>query len=213
MFPPSFLRAIGLRQAKAASEGAQDLDIYWDPKMAELLETWGEGNVWHEIDFFLANRDGKVLDIACGTGKTIEQLSRFSGLEIHGCDISDMLINKAVERGVEKSRLKVCDMTESNYSDGFFDFAYSIGALEHFTEDGIEKFFSQCRRIIKDSSFHMIPVSRSGEDSGWITTQQSYYNNSDQWWLKKFEASFEKVVVLDSLWNDKISVGKWFVCS
>ena len=195
-----------------SSPATQDLDIYWDSKMAELLDTWGEGNVWHEIQFLMANCEGKVLDIACGTGKTMELLSSFTKLELHGCDISDLLIEKAIERGIENERLKVCDMTESNYPEDSFDFAYSIGSLEHFTEDGIEKFLAQCRRIVKGSSFHMIPVSRSGKDEGWTKTLQSFHNNSESWWIKKYRAEYKEVYALDSLWNDEISIGKWFIC-
>ena len=69
------------KEKAAASPGTtadnQDLNVYWDPKMADLLEKWGEGNAWHEIDFLMANCHGKVLDIACGTGKNMMQLAKF----------------------------------------------------------------------------------------------------------------------------------------
>jgi hypothetical protein len=58
----------------------------------------------------------------------------------------------------------------------------------------------------------MIPVSRSGKDEGWIKTLQSYYNNSVDWWLKKYKSSYQSVFVIDSSWEDDISVGKWFIC-
>ena len=87
--PPLLWR--GLQRAKAAvapaarrfegHPGHQDLEVYWDDEMAQLLETWGEGNVWNEIQILLYDRRGRVLDIACGTGKTISVLARFSGLE------------------------------------------------------------------------------------------------------------------------------------
>ena len=53
----------------------QDLDLYWDPDYAQVLEAWGEGNTWEEIQFLLVNCKGKILDIACGTGRTMEILS------------------------------------------------------------------------------------------------------------------------------------------
>lgn len=190
----------------------QDLDLYWDPIMAEILETWGEDHVWKEIKFLLANCEGKVLDIACGTGKTVELLSVFPLLQIYGCDISDLLIQKAIERGIPKEHLVVCDATKTEYENDYFDYAYSIGSLEHFTEDGITQFISECHRITSKNSFHMIPVSRSGKDEGWLKTHQSFYNNSVEWWLNKFNSSYKTVHVIDSQWNDKISVGKWLIC-
>ena len=190
----------------------QDLDVYWDPKMTQLLETWGEGNVWNEIQLLLANCHGRVLDIACGTGKTMSLLSHFQGIEVFGCDISDVLICKALERGILRDRLIVTDATDMSYSDGYFAHAYSIGSLEHFTEDGIHKFLSECYRVATGTTFHMIPISRSGRNEGWIKTFQSFHNNSADWWRDKYRAVYPRVTVLDSIWSDSISVGRWFIC-
>ena len=198
---------------KPQEPGEQSLDIYWTPEMAAVLETWGEGNAWHELRFLMAGLHGKVLDIACGTGKNIEDLQQFSMLNVCGCDISDYLIEKTIERGIQKENLKVYDATNMGYSDNFFDHAYSIGSLEHFTETGILEAISEVYRITKQCSFHQVPTSRSGIDEGWITPYQSYYNNSTDWWLKKFKASYSNVLVLNSLWEDQRSLGKWFVCT
>lgn len=190
----------------------QDLDLYWDPQFAKVLDTWGEGSTWHEILFLMANCSGKVLDIACGTGKAMEMVSSLPQVTIYGCDISDFLIQKAVDRGITKTRLKVCDATATDYADDTFDYAYSIGSLEHFTDDGITRFVTECYRITKGRSFHMVPVSRSGKDEGWLKTVQRFHNNSVAWWLAKFKAIYPTVYVLDSLWQDNISIGKWFIC-
>lgn len=196
----------------SAPQSGQDMDVYWDDKMAALLETWGEGNVWDEIKFLMANCKGKVLDIACGTGKTIETLSSFQDLELYGCDISDFLIQKAVDRGIRKDRLKVCDATKSGYATDAFDYSYSIGSLEHFTEEGIALFILEAYRITRYGSFHMVPVSRSGKDEGWMKTYQSFHNNSPEWWVEQLKRLYRKVYVIDSRWQDDISVGKWIVC-
>jgi len=200
------------RRRATDSPGAQDLAVYWNPAMAAALETWGEGNTWNEIQYFLCLCSGRVLDIACGTGKVIGINARFPSLELYGCDISDFLIGKALERGIEPARLRVCDATDTGYESKFFDYSYSIGSLEHFTEEGIGKFLEECRRTTRVASFHNIPVSRGARDHGWITPNQSYFNNSVGWWLPKFQRLFRRVEVLDSSWNDELSVGKWFVC-
>lgn len=180
--------------------------------MAEVLETWGEDNAWREIQFLMANCRGKVLDIACGTGKVMDILSKYRELELYGCDISDFLLSKAIERGLDPNRLKVCDATDTKYEDKFFDYSYSIGSLEHFTEDGITAFLKEAARITKRASFHQIPVS-TGRDEGWITPQQSYFNNSIDWWMPKFRAAFPEVSILRSNWSDGTrSVGQWFIC-
>jgi len=58
----------------------------------------------------------------------------------------------------------------------------------------------------------MMPVSRSGDDEGWMTTLQSFHNNSVAWWVERFRTVYPTVHVFDSAWHDRISVGKWFVC-
>lgn len=198
-------------RSASKSVAGQDLDVYWDAEMAQLLETWGERNVWKEIPLLMVNCQGKVLDIACGTGKTMEIISRFP-LDVHGCDISDLLIGKAIERGIQQDHLTICDATKMPYENDSFDYAYSIGSLEHFTEEGITLLLKECRRTVRKVSFHMIPVSRSGKDEGWLKTYQSFHNNSVAWWLEKYQSAYETVYVLDSTWDDPISVGKWFVC-
>jgi len=213
------MRALVFRASSAQSNNnnssggkdKQDLDVYWDTEMAEILETWGEKNVWKEIPLLMVNCQGKVLDIACGTGKTMSIISGLP-LDVHGCDISDMLISKASERGIAQDHLMVCDATDMPYENDSFDYAYSIGSLEHFTEDGIIQLLKECHRTVGKSSFHMIPVSRTDKDEGWLKTYQSFHNNSVAWWLGKYKSVYETVYVLDSTWEDPISVGKWFVC-
>jgi ubiquinone/menaquinone biosynthesis C-methylase UbiE len=180
--------------------------------MADVLETWGEGNVWDEIQLLLINCQGRVLDIACGTGKTMAVLAFMRQLEISGFDISDMLIGKAVARGLSPKRLQVADATSMPYTDAEFDYSYSIGSLEHFTESGIDRFVQEASRVTRLASFHMMPTSRSGRDEGWMKTFQSFYNNSIPWWEQRLRKGFSEVVVLPSKWNDDLSVGNWFVC-
>ena len=123
-----------------------------------------------------------------------------------------MLIEKAADRGLPRSCLTVCDATQLPYHDNEFSYAYSIGSIEHFTEDGIERFLRECRRTVSRVSFHQHPVSRNGQNEGWITTSQSYHNNSVAWWLNIYSRVYSNVSVLDSVWEDELSFGKWFVC-
>src|ERR1700737_5049182 len=125
----------------------QDTDIYFDPAFAEILETWAIKNAWHEIQFLLGDRTGKVLDLACGTGRTHDFIKRFTGLEYYGCDISSMLIEKAAARGISNERLRVRDATKLDYVEGEFDYVFSIGSLEHFTVDGLRSTLAECRRV------------------------------------------------------------------
>jgi SAM-dependent methyltransferase len=191
---------------------AQHLAPYWTPEMARLLDTWGDGNVWNEIQLLLCEARGRVLDIACGTGKAIEILGRSERLELHGCDISDFLIAQARQRGIPAGRLRVADAARLDYDADAFAHAYSIGSLEHFTEAGLSAAIAESARVSAGTVFHMVPVSRSGRDEGWMQTTQAFYNNSATWWEARFGAVFPRVQVIDSAWSDDHSLGCWFVC-
>lgn len=139
-------------------------------------------------------------------------LGKYPDLELHGIDISDLLINQGIKRGLEPGRLRVGDATNMDYADHAFDYGYSIGSLEHFTEQGILDMLSECKRVVRKATFHMIPVSRDDKNQGWLKTVQSFHNNSVEWWMDKYKSAYSDVTVLSSRWEDELSVGKWFIC-
>jgi ubiquinone/menaquinone biosynthesis C-methylase UbiE len=197
---------------QSAQVHEQDLEVYWDQSMADALEQWGKGSVWDEIQYLLINCQGRVLDIACGPGGTMLVLEKYHDLKLHGIDISDLLISQAIKRGVEPTRLRVGNATSMPYEENSFEYGYSIGSLEHFTEQGILDMLGECNRVVNKASFHMIPVSRDGKNQGWLKTVQSFHNNSVEWWLDKYKSAYVDVTVLSSRWEDELSVGKWFIC-
>jgi SAM-dependent methyltransferase len=188
------------------------LDVYSDPSFVATVTTWGRGTGWTEIQYFLSLCRGRVLDLACGPCSVHAELRGLPQCELHGCDISLYLLKAAVASGISPSRLTVCDATRTPYRDAAFDHAFSIGSLAHFTEDGILRFVAENRRVASGVSFHQVPTSRDGRDHGWLVLDQSYFLNSVGWWRQKFASSYPRVHVVDSRWNDSISLGKWFIC-
>ena len=199
--------------AKIRKEVGQDLKVYWNEDFSRELRTWGLDTAWLEIQYLLIHGRGKVLDIACGCGSVMTLFNSYPHLKMYGCDISDFLIGKAVESVIPGDQLKVCDATKTHYQDNEFDYSYSIGSLEHFTEEGILAFIREAYRITSRVSFHQIPTARSEKNEGWIRLGQSYFNNSVEWWLEKFKSVYDNVTVLSSRWEDPLSLGKWFVCA
>ncbi|MDB4085546.1 class I SAM-dependent methyltransferase [Amylibacter sp.] len=205
-----------VKQYASISKGErQNLDVYWEDTYVETQSmSWGEGTVWNEIQFLFANTEGKVLDMACGPAPTMEILEKTNkNIQAYGCDISDRLVNLALERGIAKERIVVEDATNMSFVDNYFDYSFSIGSLEHFTEDGIEAFIEEAFRVSKKGSYHQVPTLMNGRTSGWINLQQSFHNMPIDWWKKKFEKKFSNVKVLNSSWHDVLSNGTWFICN
>jgi len=190
----------------------QNLAVYSDPTFGNAVGAWGAGTAWTEIQYLLVNCRGKILDIACGPCVPLAGVRAFLHCDVYGCDISEYLLHRALKLDVPPSKLVLCNATRTPYRDNSFDYSYSIGSLEHFTEEGISSVLWESHRITRYASFHQVPTSRSDGDEGWIVLDQSYFNNSVAWWLKKFNSTYPTVYILDSTWEDPISVGKWFVC-
>lgn len=208
LFNPERVKAISLGNCPTE----QNVELYWDEKYAELLESWGKDTVWNEIQLIFCGLSGRVLDIACGTGSTIAILNKSSDLDIHGFDLSDILIRRAKNKGIIHEKLKVADATQVCYLRKEFDYSFSIGSIEHFTENGIDLFLKNAAYYTRRYSFHMLPVNTNGIDKGWEKTSQSYFNNSTNWWLKKFEPHFAEVRVVNSAWAALDQKGIWLIC-
>lgn len=76
-----------------------------------------------------------ILDIGCGGGAAIEQLSKlYPKSTIYGCDVSPVSIECTLEKNknlVNEGRLKVgvCGVSKLNFPDESFDSVYSIESL------------------------------------------------------------------------------------
>jgi ubiquinone/menaquinone biosynthesis C-methylase UbiE len=201
------------KNASTLSKSVQDIQIYDKKITADILETWGDNSVWNEILMILNKKEGNILDVACGTGVNMIELQKVNPKAVfYGCDISKNLISLAKKKGIKKNLLQCINATKMNYQKNFFSFSYSIGSLEHFTEKDIEEVIKKLSLNTSVASFHFMPVSKKNKNEGWIKTYQTFHNNSVNWWLNKFNKEFKKVEVIDSSWNDFISVGKWFMC-
>lgn len=202
------------RGAKIGRATGPDNDVFRSPNMLRVLESWGEGNAWTELQLIMAGRTGRVLDIGCGPGHAIKMLSQYPGLDVYGCDLSKVLIDIAIESGILPDRLAVMDATDmSAYGDKSFDWAYTLGVLHYFGDEEVDKCLCECFRVTKGSSFHLISADKQNRNMGWVKTFQSYQNNSLEWWERKCRAVYPHVQVIDSGWADDFSFGRWIICS
>ena len=208
-----YIKFLIYKNQKLVNSDNQDIDIYETDLTAEKLSEWGEGTTWNEIKMFFISQEGKVLDLACGIGRNMRDIKHINpNLDVYGCDISQNLVDICINSGIDREKLICCDATKINFDQNFVDYSYSIGSLEHFTEKGLEEVISKLQCITKKFSIHMMPVSKKNLNEGWIKTYQTFHNNKTEWWVEKFKKKFSRVDVIDSVWEDHISVGKWFVC-
>ncbi len=213
LFIPPILLALKNKLAFSTAAKVQATISDWNESNA-LLETWGKNSVWNEIELLLHNEKGKVLDLGCGNGVTAARLSKFEQLTVHGCDISEGLIEKAKQRSQHPERFFLCDVTDlSKILNVEYDIIFSIGLLQYIPENKVEQLAKDLARTTKKFSFHQIPVSATNENEGIINSWHAYLNNSSEWWEMKFRTAFPNVRILDSCWSHPgISAGKWILC-
>jgi ubiquinone/menaquinone biosynthesis C-methylase UbiE len=221
LLPPIFIKAFRkVVPAKSSNDISWNMEEqnkgeYWG-NLADLLERWGDDHVWNEIQMFLYDKKGKVLDIACGTGATMQRLSKFPALELYGVDNSKELIDKCKLKGFDEKHLNTQDVLQKlNYADDFFDYSYSIGLLHYIKENELDRFVSELYRITRVASFHKLPMSLHDTDQDEVITWQKYINNSSTWWANELRKKFSRVEVIKSGWKDNdyaLSKGVWLVC-
>lgn len=85
-----------------------------------------------------------VLEIGCGTGIILEEVSKFANSAL-GIDLSPGMIEKARKKNLN---VKVANATKIPFPDNSFDLVYSFKVLAHIPE--IKKVVSEAVRVIKD---------------------------------------------------------------
>ncbi len=79
----------------------------------------------------LPNKKSRILDIGCGTGLTVVDLSKAGYTHLYGIDLSEDMVEVAGSRGIY-TNLKTGDVNQPlDYDDNFFDGAISSGTFTH----------------------------------------------------------------------------------
>ena len=93
------------------------------------------------VERYGAGKD--LLEVGCGTGLILDRVARFARRAV-GIDLSDGMLEKARERGLEVSQASA---TELPFEAASFDVAYSFKVLAH-VED-IRRAMSEMARVVR----------------------------------------------------------------
>jgi len=112
-----------------------------------------------QIDEFLEGKKGKILDLGCGAGRNF---SKQEGLEFYGVDFSSEMIKFAGEYAEEIGvdvELKVGEVNDIPYSDGFFGYVI-YNAVLHCVEtpEKRRKSLEEVFRVLKKNGEAIITV-------------------------------------------------------
>lgn len=109
-------------------------------------------------------KEGKVLDVSCGTGKFLQELAERKKIQMYGADLSSQMITKAHKQLGNQARLKIADVHSLPFPDNTFDYVVSTESFHHYYDQSLA--LAEMKRVSKkggkvivvDINFFLRPI-------------------------------------------------------
>lgn len=105
------------------------------------------------LDGSQVGANARILEVGCGTGLTLQHLSRLSpGFRVFGMDLSATMLKQANEKGSKLSnrpRLVLGDAGLLPYEDGLFDVTISTRFIHQFAHEDKKRLWQEFRRVTR----------------------------------------------------------------
>jgi|GEM_PF-1234391 ubiquinone/menaquinone biosynthesis C-methylase UbiE len=128
----------------------------------------------HKIEFnflkktimlFDKNKKIKILDVACGTGRMLPEITRIrKNLEYHGLDSSEEMtfhLKRKAKKMNFPVNIKIGDATKLPYGNDTFDLAYTYHLTWHLPVELQIKTISEMLRVVKDNGYVLFDTLNS----------------------------------------------------
>lgn len=101
------------------------------------------------LDLIVELKAKSVLDVGCGSGKFLAKLKE-RAIRSKGIDLSETMIKKASDLGVEAEQLDLCDVTEK------FDLITAIfDVINYLDESELERFFTCTNKALEMGGYYL----------------------------------------------------------
>ena len=105
----------------------------------------------------LFNKPIKVLDVACGTGRMLNEVFKSkNNIDYYGLDTSKEMISKLKNKTKEKIHLNIADASKLPYKDNTFDVTYTFHLLWHLPKETQEEIVKDMFRVTKNNGYVII---------------------------------------------------------
>jgi SAM-dependent methyltransferase len=141
------------------------------------------------IDHYGLKAGDKVLDIGCGKGFLLYEISLLvPGIEIYGIDISDYAIADSKEE--IKDRLQIGNANQLPFPDDHFDLVYSITTLHNLHNYDLDKALKEMERVGKKNKYLCVESYRNEAEKAnllyWQVTCEAFCTPEEwQWWFEQ----------------------------
>ncbi|XP_034086681.1 phosphoethanolamine N-methyltransferase 3-like isoform X1 [Gymnodraco acuticeps] len=142
---------------------------------AGYVSTGGPSTTKEFVDLLNLKPGQKVLDVGCGIGGGDFYMAKNFGVEVLGLDLSDNMVDTAIERAVTEKlpsvQFEVADATKRSFPDASFDVIYSRDTILHI--DDKLTLFKRFHSWLKPGGKLLISDYCCGEKS-WTPAFQAY---------------------------------------
>lgn len=151
---------------------------------------------WTDYQLLEKYASGRVLDTGCGRGILLAKIK--GAKEKFGIDISEQAIEQAKKICPEGVFL-VGDARAMKFPDNYFDFVYSIDAIEHL--EFPERFLAEAKRVLKPDGIGFIqtpnyPIKRLYDFIAWLRGERQTLKD-DYTHISKFRSFELKKLILE----------------
>lgn len=128
-------------------------------------------------------REGKVLDIGCGTGFPIATYLSNQGFTLTGIDFSEKLLQKAIDRNLPNTNLYLCNFFDFEPSEKY-DGIIAFDSFFHFPKEKQNLIYSRVSNWMNNDAYLLFTHgNEDGEiQAGEMFDEMFYYSS-----LNKFE--------------------------
>ena len=171
---------------------------YWDGKREYGYGGYRYDGRWISIakkliKKYKLNSNSKILDIGCGKGFLVYDLSKLlNSQSVYGIDLSRYAIKNSIRK--VKQNLKVFDARKNlNFKKNEFDLIISINLIHNFTIFEINNFLKKICHISK-SSYITTESYRNNKElfnlQCWALTCESFFSAAEWKWIFKENSYF-----------------------
>lgn len=137
------------------------------------------------ISYFELSEDSKILDVGCGKGVLLHELSKIFPDQLNiGVDISRYAIEKSVDSSLDLRLGNAVDL--SQFEDNEFDLAISLATFHNLEMPELERALKEFGRVSR-RQYLMVESYRNEEEltnlQCWALTAESFFSKREWIWL------------------------------
>lgn len=166
---------------------AKIADIY-DKRIFKKIKDYRIGKT---LIFAKVKKNSMVLDIGCGTGSLLYELSKDNSLKLYGIDLSKEMIKVAKEKLKDKALLKIgnVNILLNEYKNNYFDYIFIEDAFHHLPNQ--EKLIIKIKKMLNKQGKLIISDLSFGKIGNRIFHKLEP-GNSKMYTLEEYKELFEK---------------------